>query len=149
MFLLEMQSPDDLQLEMLQMMLKRFLILCTRIYKKQHDMAQLDHGQVDLIRSFNFLVEKHFKTRHTVAEYAELLHRSPKSLSNLFASLDSKTPMQIIQERILLEARRLLRYTDKPIKEIAYDLGYEDVQSFSRFFKSKERVSPSEYRERP
>jgi AraC family transcriptional activator of pobA len=147
MFSIEMQSQDSLQIEMLQMMLKRLLILSTRLYKAQN-MAGLasENGQADLVREFNFLVEQHFKTKHTVAEYADLLFKSPKTISNLFTRLGKKTPLQLIQERKMLEARRMLRYTDLPVKEIAYALGYEDLQTFSRFFKVQERVSPSEFR---
>lgn len=148
MFCIEMQSHDALQIEMLQMMLKRMLILCTRLYKTQK-MAGATGGnvQTDLIREYNFLVEQHFKTKHTVAEYADMLHKSPKTISNLFSRLGAKTPLQFIQERKMLEARRLLRYTDLPVKEIAYELGYEDLQTFSRFFKAQEGTSPSEFRE--
>ncbi|MBK7939131.1 MAG: helix-turn-helix domain-containing protein [Lewinellaceae bacterium] len=148
MFSIEMQSKDSLQIEMLQMMLKRLLILCTRLYKAQK-MAGLaaENGHADIVREFNFLVEQHFKTKHTVAEYADLLHKSPKTISNLFSRLGTKTPLQLIQERKMLEARRMLRYTDLPVKEIAYELGYEDLQTFSRFFKAQEGVSPSEFRE--
>lgn len=147
MFSIEMQSKDSLQIEMLQMMLKRLLILCTRLYKAQK-MAGLaaENGHADIVREFNFLVEQHFKTKHTVAEYADLLHKSPKTISNLFTRLGTKTPLQLIQERKMLEARRMLRYTDLPVKEIAYELGYEDLQTFSRFFKAQEGVSPSEFR---
>ena len=85
--------------------------------------------------------------RGIVADYAELLHRSPKTLSNLFAQISPKTPLQIINERKMLEARRLLRHTDQAISEIAYSIGYEDVQTFSRFFKTQEGMSPSAFRE--
>jgi AraC-like DNA-binding protein len=148
MFSIEMQSKDSFQIEMLQMMLKRLLILSTRLYKAQK-MTGLAHENdyVDIVREFNFLVEQHFKTKHTVAEYADLLHKSPKTISNLFSRLGTKTPLQLIQERKMLEARRMLRYTDLPVKEIAYELGYEDLQTFSRFFKVQEGVSPSEFRE--
>jgi AraC family transcriptional regulator, transcriptional activator of pobA len=147
MFSIEMESKDALQIEMLQMMLKRLLILCTRLYKDQQRLSALGNGQSDLIREFNFLVENHFKTKHSVAEYAALLHKSPKTISNLFSQLGSKTPLQIIQERKMLEARRLLHYTDLAVKEIAYEIGYEDLQAFSRFFKVQEGISPSEFRE--
>lgn len=147
MFLIEMQSKDDLQIEMLQMMLKRLLILCTRLYKEQRQLAPLAKNNLDLVREFNFLVESHFKIKHTVADYAELLHRSPKTLSNLFAQVSPKTPLQIINERKMLEARRLLRYTDQAVSEIAYTIGYEDVQTFSRFFRTQEGMSPSAFRE--
>ncbi|WP_103072012.1 helix-turn-helix domain-containing protein [Aquimarina sediminis] len=146
MFTIEMQSNDSLQIEMLQMMLKRYLILCARVYKLQENYPS-SKADSDIIREFNFLVEQHFKAKHSVAEYAELLHKSPKTLSNVFSKIGSKTPSQYIQDRIMLEARRLLYYTDMQIKEIAYEVGYEDIQAFSRFFKKQEGVSPSEFKE--
>lgn len=145
-FSIEMQSRDNLQFDMLQMMLKRLIILCTRLYKTQQQVVALEKSHLDIVREFNFLVEVHYKTKHTVAEYAEMLNKSPKTLSNYFALYNNKKPLQIIQERIMLEARRLLRYTDIPVKELGYSLGFEDVQSFSRFFKAKEGMSPTEYR---
>jgi AraC-like DNA-binding protein len=147
MFTIEMQSKDELQLEMLQMMLKRFIILCTRIYKLQTAVHKLDEKEVDLIRSYQFLVEQHFRTKHSVQEYADLLHKSPKTLSNLFTKLSGKSPLQLIHERKLLEAKRWLLYTDKSVKEVAYDLGFEDIQTFSRFFKKLALVSPSEFKQ--
>ncbi len=144
----EMHAVDALQLEMLQMLLKRFLILCTRIFKEQNSMKHLPTENVDLIREFNFLVEKHFRTKHNVASYAQLLYKSPKTLSNVFAKLGNKTPLQYIQDRIMLEGRRLLRHSDYSIKEIAYELGYEDLQGFSRFFKKNEGIAPSEYKKK-
>jgi len=145
MFEIEMQSKDKLQIEMLQMMLKRFIILCTRLSKEQNDIT-LDPETHDLIREFNYLVETHFKAKHSVAEYADLLFKSPKTLSNFFAKHKQKSPLATIQERILLEARRLLAYTDMPVKEVAYEIGFDSVQTFSRFFKKKEGASPMEYR---
>lgn len=148
MFLIEMKSKDSLQIDMLQMMLKRYLILCTRLYKEQHKLSTLKKEN-DIIREFNFLVEQYFSTKHTVAEYAALLHKSPKTISNTFSKIGSKTPLSYIQDRKMLEAKRLLYYTDLQIQEIAFKIGYDDVQSFSRFFKRQEGVSPSTYREKP
>ncbi|GAB2479437.1 helix-turn-helix domain-containing protein [Algoriphagus taiwanensis] len=148
-FEIEIQEvPDPLQLEMLQILLKRLLILCTRIYKSQQKMEDLEKSQVDLIREFNYLVETHFKTKHTVADYADLLFKSPKTLSNLFSKLGEKSPLSFIHDRKMLEARRLLGYTDQSIKEIGHELGFEDIQSFSRFFKKNEGLSPSDFKEK-
>ena len=91
-------------------------------------------------------METNFKTKKQVADYAEMLNKSPKTLSNLFKKYNEKSPLQIIQDRTILEARRLLRHSDQSIKEIAYEIGYEDIQSFSRFFKKLEGVSPSEFK---
>jgi len=146
-FEMEMKSEDNLQLEMLQMLLKRTLILLTRLYKQQTEFSNTNTEQLALVREFNYLVEKHFKTKHSVGDYADLMFKSPKTLSNLFSKLGAKTPLQYIQERIMLEARRLLVYTDKSVKEISFELGYEDIPTFSRFFKKKQGLSPSDYKE--
>jgi AraC family transcriptional activator of pobA len=146
MFQIEMQSKDDLQLEMLQMMLKRFLILCTRIYKSQMNLSKLEVKEVDLVREYHYLVEQYFKTKHSVQEYADQLNKSVKTLANIFSQVSEKSPLQIIHERKILEAKRMLRYTERPIKEIAYELGFEDIQAFSRFFKKMEKISPSEFK---
>lgn len=143
---LEMASYDNLQEEMLQMMLKRIVILCTRMYKNQTDYKKVDHHNVDIIREYNFLVEQHFKEKHTVAEYAELLFKSPKTLSNLFKKLGNKTPLQFIQDRKMLEAKRLLAHSNKTVSEVGYEIGFSDVQSFSRFFKKQEGVSPVDFK---
>lgn len=143
----EMLSNDDMQIEMLRTMLKQLVIHCTRMYKEQKQIVSLEKGKLDIVRRFNSLVEMHYKTKHSVTDFADLLNRSPKTLSNLFLQYNQKTPLQIIQERILLEARRLLHYTDRTIKDITYELGFEDIQTFSRFFKNKEGISPKDFRE--
>ncbi|MFT5860726.1 MAG: AraC family transcriptional activator of pobA [Flavobacteriaceae bacterium] len=148
MALLEFEMHDNLQLEMLQMMLKRILILCTRIYKRETEFDQLQPAQNEIIREFNYLVETHFKEKHAVADYADLLFKSPKTISNVFNKLGAKSPLQFIQERIHLEARRLLWYSNRDVSEIAYELGFKDIQVFSRFFKNKEGVSASVYRDK-
>lgn len=147
MFTIETELKDKLQISMLQMMLKRYLILCARLYKAQEQYPS-DPKDSNILTEFNFLVEKHYKTKHAVAEYAELLNKSPKTLSNIFLQRNSKSPLKYIQDRIMLEARRLLHYTDHSIKEIAYEVGYDDIQTFSRFFKKQEGLSPQEYKEK-
>ncbi len=145
MFVLEINSRDKLQKESLQVMLKRFLILCVRLYTQEKQYPN-EKQEINLIREYNFLIEQHFRNKHTVKEYASLLNKSPKTLSNIFARSGFKSPLFYIQQRILLEARRQLLNTDKSVKEIAYEIGYEDLQTFSRFFKKHEGVSPSEYK---
>lgn len=146
MFTLEFQSKDELQLEMLQMMLKRLLILSTRLFNEQSIKEVETPVKSELIREFNYLVESHFKSKHSVSEYAELLFKSPKTLANYFSKHYDKSPIQIIQGRLLIEARRLLIYSEMSISDVAYELGFDNIQAFSRFFKSKQGTSPTEYR---
>jgi AraC-like DNA-binding protein len=146
-FVIEFETRDNLQAQMLLMLLKRFLILATRIYKEQNKNIQLHVTKLDAIREFNLLVEMHYKTKHSVAEYADLMNKPAKSLTNLFALHSEKTPLKVIQDRIHIEAKRQLLFTQKIVKEIAFLLGFEDLQSFSRFFKNKEGLSPKEFRD--
>jgi len=145
-FIEEFDSEDHIQGEMLRVLLKRLIILCTRIAKKNLEEPEITKSKLDIIRQFNVLVEQNFKTKHKVSDYAEILNKSPKTLSNLFSQYNKKTPLQIIQERKILEAKRMLIYTDFSSKEIGYELGFEDAAHFSRFFKNSVKINPSEFR---
>ena len=81
-------------------------------------------------------------------DYAELLHRSPKTLSNLFAACGHASPLSVIHDRVNAEARRLLLYTGKSAKEVGYLLGYEDTAAFSRFFAKMNGESITSFRSR-
>ncbi|HAA15322.1 MAG TPA: AraC family transcriptional regulator [Cytophagales bacterium] len=143
---MEIEEMESLKLEMLRLLLKRFLILCLRLHRKQNLHVIPDDKGAGLIREFNFLVEKHFRTRTKVSEYADLLHKSPKTVANIFHQYSPKTPLQIINDRRYLEARRQLLYTDHTVQQIAYDINFKDVTSFSYFFRSMAGQSPSQFR---
>ncbi len=132
----DMEVRDRMQGEMLRTALKRLIINITRLAKSQteHCDAWSDE-RMDIVRMFNLLLESHFRTEHEVQFYAGKLNKSPKTLSNLFASFNYPPPSKVIQNRIILEAKRHLYYTDKTAKEIAYSLGFTSPAHFSRFFK--------------
>lgn len=147
-FLEESQLKDNIQGEMLQMLLKRLIIKTTRLAKDQFIPEYLEESQIDTIRKFNTLVDLCFREKKHVSDYADLLFKSPKTLSNLFAKYNQKTPLEIIHERIVLEGKRLLIYTDKSAKEIAFELGFHDPVSFHRLFKKVSGKTPGEFRGR-
>lgn len=139
---------DNLQEEMLRIVLKRFIITCTRIAREKFSVGADREKSFDIVRQFYVLVDQHYKEKKQVKEYAGMLYRSPKTLSNLFAEYRLPTPLRIIHERLEAEAKRLLLYTSKSAKEIGEILGFEDVAAFSRFFKKVTKESVSEYRKR-
>jgi len=147
MFKDELEDADEIQATMLRALLVRLIIKITRLGKKQHvDQTKLNNGKLDIIRHFNLLVEDNYKKQHQVQFYANQLNKSPKTLSNLFALYNERSPLQVIQDRLILEAKRLFHYTDKSAKEIALDLGFEDAAHFSRFFKNQTDMSPSDFK---
>ncbi|AEV96658.1 AraC family transcriptional regulator [Niastella koreensis] len=146
-FIEEFETVDNIQEDMLRMLLKRLIIIVTRLAKQQFlPLQDLPEQKLDIIRQFNLLVENHYKKEHSVKFYANQVNRSPKTLSNLFALYNEKSPLTVIQERIVLEAKRLLLFTDKSAKEIAFELGFEDAAYFSNFFKKNTETSPSDFR---
>jgi AraC-like DNA-binding protein len=146
-FIEEFKTSDNIQNEMLLVLLKRLIIYVTRLAKSGYaPVKKLQDEKFHIIRKFNLLVEANFKSAHSVSFYAGQLCKSPKTLSNLFAIFNQKTPSQIIQERITVEAKRLLCYTDRSIKHITYELGFEDVSYFSNFFKKNTGTPPSDFR---
>lgn len=142
----EFQTTDNIQGEMMRMLLKRLIIKLTRIGKSQYLNKDITNDDYDLVRQFNLLVEKHYKTHHQVQDYADLLAKSPKTLSNLFSKNKVSSPLSLIQQRIALEAKRMLRYTDFSASEIAYELGFKEPSHFSRLFKKVVGESPSVFR---
>jgi AraC family transcriptional activator of pobA len=147
-FIEEFNTADNIQGDMLRMLLKRLIIIVTRLARSQYmPQATLPDDKFHLIRKFNLLVENNYRSQHAVSYYAGQLNKSPKTLSNLFGLYNHKSPLSIIQERILLEAKRLLYYTDKSAKEISYELGFEDAAYFSNMFKKHTNYSPTEFRQ--
>lgn len=144
----ELDTHDNIQGEMLRMLLKRLIIKSTRLARNQHFPEGIGKQKTELIRRFNILVEQYYRKYHQVSNYADMLYKSPKTLSNVFASAGSKTPLEMIHNRIALAGKRQLLKTDKLTKEIAYDLGFKEQSHFSRFFKKETGMSPSEYRKR-
>ncbi|MBV6642573.1 MAG: helix-turn-helix domain-containing protein [Cyclobacteriaceae bacterium] len=142
----EFQNRDDIQGEMLQILLKRLIIKITRLAKTQLFGAKSNESEVELVRQFNILVDRHFKTHKKVSDYADMLFKSPKTLANTFFKFHHSTPLQVIHNRIVLEAKRKLIYTDYSVKEIAFQLGYNDVGSFHKLFKKVTQRSPQSFK---
>lgn len=146
-FILELKTNDHIQNDMVIMLLKRLIIFVTRLARLKYiPNEKSQDNRLDIFRKFNLLVEGNFREEHSVAYYAGLLNKSPKTLSNIFALYNDKTPQQIIQLRIILEAKRLLYYTTKSVKQITYELGFEDPAYFCNFFKRHTQLSPVEFR---
>jgi AraC-like DNA-binding protein len=143
----EMMLKDNFQGEMLRTLLKRVIIKTTRMAKNQSESYQLfPDEKMDIIRRFSLLLETNFKQQHEVRFYAAALNKSPKTLSNVFALLKQPSPSVLIRNRIILEAKRYLHYTEKSAKEIAFELGFESPAHFSRFFKMYAGTNISEFR---
>jgi AraC-like DNA-binding protein len=147
MFVEELNTHDNVQHDMLLMLLKRLIIVITKLAKSNSGPNEKKTDEkLDIFRRFNLLVEANFHQQHSVQYYAGRLNKSPKTLSNIFLLYNKNTPLQMIQARIIIEAKRLLSYTSKSVKQITYELGFEDPAYFTNFFKRNTAQSPVEFR---
>ncbi len=146
----EMKKSALAQYELLVSYLKIFLITASRLKTEQQTETQktiTNNEEPFILQDLKNYIEKHYKTKHSASEYANILAITPKALARLTKVHFNKTLTDLISERIIIEAKRELYLTNKTVKEIAYELGYNDEYYFSRFFKKNADVSPQLYRE--
>jgi len=129
---------------------KSYLQLILSISSKEKSKYLIDLKPNELPNKdlvyFQDLLEKHYKTERSMAFYAAEFSLSTDAFSKKVKKQFSKSPSQLINERVILEAKKLLHLTYKSIKEIAQELNFEDEFYFSRYFKKNVGVSPSSYR---
>lgn len=102
--------------------------------------------QYQLTYTFKQHLEEKFKELKTVRQYAELMGITPKHLTEVIKEETGMTALQLIHERLLLEAQYLLRHSHLTVKECAYELGFDNISYFNRFFKQHLGQSPLNYR---
>ena len=126
---------------------KIFMVYASRIKmeKGKINSATLSEAHY-IIRKLIDAVEQHFQHKHRPADYAKLLNVTVKTLNRTAKQHLEKTVSDMISERIITQAKHELFLNNKPIKEIALELGFHDVAYFSRVFKVQTGVSPDGYR---
>jgi AraC-like DNA-binding protein len=105
-----------------------------------------ENRAVQLVRKFRILVRKEFKTMKSPSSYAEALNISRGYLTDVIREVTGRSAQYWIHQEVLIEAKRLLSFTQLSVKEISYDLGYSDHAYFSRLFSKIEGCPPSEFR---
>lgn len=130
--------------------LKILLIIATRLKLREIETNQegLPADVQPTLLRLRSLIEAHFREWHKPSDYASVLQISGGALSKLTGRHLHKTPTELIMERLLLEAKRLLHFTTMSVKEIAFHLGFGDFGYFGRLFKKHAGVTPTEYRQR-
>lgn len=127
--------------------LKLFLIECNRFAAIPSEGFPIyDSTGKQILKNFKALLEQNFSTWHKVGDYARALNITADYLNNIIKSAIGKSAKEYIQQRIILEAKRLGVHTSKSSKEIAFELGFSDPSHFSRFYKNTESKSFSDFR---
>lgn len=142
------RSKDPYREEAIGAYLKLFLIECnTYVPSNRSENTQSLHSSKLLLQAFKEIVEEKYSSRLKVADAATDLNVTPDYLNTIIKDSLGKTAKEYIQDRIVLEAKRLGVHTGLSTKEIAFELGFEDPSHFSRFFKNMENNSFTAFRQ--
>ncbi|WP_417666748.1 AraC family transcriptional regulator [Roseibium sp.] len=128
----------------------QFLLMLAQLHRGLQQVAgeRTPPGEPrsQLLRAFLTKLDQRFLQVRSVSEYAGILSVTPTHLSRVAKAMTGRTAAELIQERVLLEAKRKLALTDMPISEIAYELSFSSASYFTRFFRAREKVTPKAFR---
>ncbi|MFZ5553041.1 MAG: AraC family transcriptional regulator [Bacteroidota bacterium] len=144
----EYESGNEFKEQMIRSILNVFLIQCNRLYKELYKEASQQNQRDDVYQKFRVLLEKNFTELHKPSDYAEKLGVTEKTLFDHIKKVTGLPPGEIVHERIILEAKRLLFHSEQSAKEIAFFLGFDDPSYFNKFFKGRTGHTAVEFREK-
>ena len=141
-------SDNDMKYETIGAYLKLFLIECNGHCSliPETNTQNIEVGR-SIVKRFKELVEKQYSSWHQVKDYADALNVSPGYLNEVIKDSINKSAKEYIQNRLILESKRLSIFTGKSIKEIGYSLGFDDPSHFSKFFKNNAGISFQDFKE--
>ena len=129
--------------------LQTILVALLRLdHRGRNDVKRAQSRQAELVARFRQLLETDFHSNKPLAHYARALGISTSRLRAVCMEVTHRAPVQLIQDRLLLEAKRLLLYSNISVAETGYQLGFDDPAYFTRFFTKHTGVSPREFRQR-
>lgn len=142
-------KDDPYKFDKIGAYLKLFLIECSPYSHppKAENNDQFLQAGGQLIKNFKTLLDANFKSWHKVGDYAKELNISSDYLNNVVKSSMNKTAKELIQQRLILEAKRMGLHTELTSKEIAFQIGFQEPSHFSRFFKKEENISFTQFRQ--
>ncbi len=133
--------------EMIRIFLNAMFIELTRLYPKQNENAPKFGHDLILLNRYEALVDKYFKLHRPLSCYSEKMHITVRQLSYLCKKTVGKKPSEILIDRIMLEAKRLIIHSDLSIASISETLNYNDSSYFIRLFKKATQQTPEQFRQ--
>jgi AraC family transcriptional activator of pobA len=142
------EEVDKNQSDILRNLLHNLLLLAERVKRKSGFQEIKKGADLDYTILFKDLLSENFSKLKTVSAYARLIQVSEKRLTQATTKVLGKTPKEMMDEKVMLEAKRLLTYTNKSIREIGYILGFDEPTNFTKYFRKHSTKTPVEFREK-
>lgn len=140
-------TKDNHQADILQNLLHNFLLHSDRERRKQNFTEVKKSADLDYVMLFKDLLENQFRKQKMVSNYAGQLRVTEKRLNQATSKVLDKSPKQMIDERIMLETKRLLAHTNESVKEIGFEMGFDEPTNFIKYFRKHHNSTPVEFRE--
>ena len=133
--------------ELILSLITQIYILSTRQYSKDQEqlISQTTFAYIKHYQEFELLLEEHFRKHKSIAYYADLLGITPKHLNRITQTVVQKKASDVITERVILEAKRMLIYLNEGLTDIAFRLGFEEYSYFTRVFRKNTGETPSQF----
>lgn len=141
---LEITGGNRWNWNLIRLYFTEMLIYFSRIIISKYSNSDSKYDEI--IEGFFSLIDRHYTEHHLINFYSDKLNISANALAKKIKAASGKTFQTVVNDRIAIEAMRKLFNTNKSVKEIAYDLGYEDPSYFHRFFKKLTGRTPQEFR---
>jgi AraC-like DNA-binding protein len=145
---LELNTERDIsQDDILKNLLHNFLLISERERRKQN-FTEIKRGpQLDYVILFKDLLETNYYKLKQVKGYVKKMNLTQKQLNQATLKILDKSPKQMIDERVILEAKRLIAHTNESIKKIGFELGFHEPTNFTKYFRKHTNLTPAEFRE--
>ncbi|UTA68350.1 AraC family transcriptional regulator [Emticicia sp. 21SJ11W-3] len=145
---LKEKKSETFQHQLIQTLINSFFYKVVSIFQQQEDkrIQEYSSRSVEIVKTFNQLVQNHYLELKRPADFASKMNITVSYLNDTIKAVTGFSSTYFIQQEIFREAQRLLFYTNKSIKEIAFQLGYEDYKYFIRLFSKIIGMSPSNFR---
>lgn len=143
----EHQAKNMMKEGLILSLMSQIFINATQLFSKDFDTLASSAGlsYFKHYQDFENLVEQHFAEQKSITYYASLLGISSKHLNRIVQTVVQKTATDVITERVVLEAKRMLMYLDESLVEIAFRLGYEEYSYFVRVFRKNSGMTPTQF----
>ena len=136
----ELREQKDM---VIRNLLNAFLVAAARLGTCETHLTTINVSQNKILHQFRVLLEDHYTNHTQVSEYADMIYITPGHLNDTIKTATGRTAKQMIDERRMTEAKRLLYWEDLTVREIASHLNFEDDAYFNRFFKKHTGQTPA------
>lgn len=138
-------EKNEASSEIIHSILELLLLICDKLYPDDLTTVHKGKGWI-IVKNFLKLIEENYQNNLSITEYAQKLAISPNHLTQMVRQITGKTSIELLQEKLIVETKRLLIHTNLTVSEISDRMSFDDQSYFTKYFKNKTGITPLQYR---